>query len=54
MGTAKILTLPPDLIGSATLLEAGAPLPVERCAESVRVVFPAGIPKELIPVLKIK
>jgi alpha-L-fucosidase len=54
MPADKLLILPPDLTGGATLLETGAPLPVERCAEGVRVVLPAGISEESIPVLKIE
>jgi alpha-L-fucosidase len=50
----KILTLPADLAGSATLLETGAPLIVERSGESVRITLPAGISEGAIPVVRIE
>ena len=53
MPADKILTLPSDLAGSATLLETGAPLIVELSGETVRITLPAGISEESIPVVKI-
>jgi len=53
MPADKILTLPSDLAGSATLLETGAPLIVGRSGETVRIALPAGISEGAIPVAKI-
>ena len=50
----KILTLPSDLAGSATLLETGAPLIVERSGETLRIALPAGISEASIPVVRIE
>jgi alpha-L-fucosidase len=50
----KVLALPADLAGRASLLGSGASLLVERSGETVRIALPAEASKEAIPVVRIE
>jgi alpha-L-fucosidase len=54
MPTDGIVTLPLDVEGSATLIETGDRLQVERSGANFVVTLPAGTKSETIPVVKIQ